>query len=61
MRKIGGRWLVDGLAPTAVFSKPGEKARVIANTDFTRGNPAATRGEAGGRLAVRARWRRSSP
>lgn len=39
MRKIGGRWLVDGLAPTAVFSKPGEKARVIANTDFTRGNP----------------------
>jgi hypothetical protein len=38
MRRIGGRWLVEGVAPTAVFSKPGEKARVIANTDFTRGD-----------------------
>jgi hypothetical protein len=41
MRKVGGRWLVDGVAPTAVFSKPGEKARVFANTDLARGNPAA--------------------
>jgi hypothetical protein len=38
MRRIDGRWLVDGVAPTAVFSRPGEKARVIANTDFTRGD-----------------------
>jgi hypothetical protein len=38
MRKLGGRWLVEGATPTAVFSKPGEKARVVANTDFTRGD-----------------------
>src|SRR5688572_16824526 len=29
VRKVGGRWLVEGLAPTAVFSKPGERARVL--------------------------------
>ena len=42
MRKIDGRWLVDGVAPTAVFSKAGERPRVLANTDFTRGD--ATQG-----------------
>jgi hypothetical protein len=38
MRRIDGRWLVDGVAPTAVFSKAGERPRVRANTDFTRGD-----------------------
>ena len=40
LRKLGGRWLVDGLAPTAIFSKPGEKARVFANTDLAPGSTA---------------------
>jgi hypothetical protein len=40
LRKVQGRWLVDGLVPTAVFSKPGQKAKVFANTDLARGNPA---------------------
>jgi hypothetical protein len=40
LRKVSGRWLVDGLAPTAIFSKPGEKPRVFANTDLARGNTA---------------------
>ena len=40
LRKVGGRWLVDGLAPTAIFSKAGEKPRVFANTDLPRGNTA---------------------
>jgi hypothetical protein len=39
LRKVGGRWLVDGLAPTAIFSKAGEKPRVFANTDLQRGDP----------------------
>jgi hypothetical protein len=38
MRRIDGRWLVDAVAPTAVFSKAGERPRVRANTDFTRGD-----------------------
>ena len=47
MRKIHGRWLVDGLAPTAVFSKAGEKARVFANTDLA---PSASAGGGSARL-----------
>jgi hypothetical protein len=39
MRKVDGRWLVEGVAPTAVFSRAGERPRVLANTDFTRGTP----------------------
>ena len=37
LRKVGRRWLVDGVAPTAIFSKAGEKPRVFANTDLQRG------------------------
>jgi hypothetical protein len=44
LRKLRGRWLVEGLAPTAVFSKPGQRARVVANTDLFRGD--ASNGEA---------------
>jgi hypothetical protein len=51
MSKIRGRWLVDGLAPTAVFSKPGEKARVFANTDLAPGTP-----NAGGEARLGATW-----
>jgi hypothetical protein len=40
LRKQAGRWRVDGLAPTAIFSKAGEKPRVFANTDLQRGNTA---------------------
>jgi hypothetical protein len=40
LRKVGRRWLVDGLAPTAIFSKAGEKPRVFANTDLQRGSTA---------------------
>ncbi len=40
VRMVGDRWLVEGLAPTAIFSKAGEKPRVFANTDLARGNPA---------------------
>jgi hypothetical protein len=50
MRKVGGRWLVEGAAPTAVFSKAGERPRVLANTDFTRGNPG------GGEARLAAGW-----
>jgi hypothetical protein len=40
LRRVGGRWLVDGLAPTAIFSRAGEKPRVFANTDLARGDTA---------------------
>lgn len=40
LRRQAGRWRVDALAPTAIFSKAGEKPRVFANTDLQRGNTA---------------------
>jgi hypothetical protein len=52
MRKIHGRWLVDGLAPTAVFSKAGEKAKVFANTDLAPG----AGGGGGGSARLGAGW-----
>lgn len=50
MRKIHGRWLVDGLAPTAVFSRAGEKAKVFANTDLAPGQAG------GGEARLGASW-----
>ena len=40
LRRQAGRWRVDALAPTAIFSKAGEKPRVFANTDLQRGHTA---------------------
>jgi len=38
LRRQAGRWRVDAVAPTAIFSKADEKPRVFANTDLQRGN-----------------------
>ena len=38
VRRIHGRWLVDTVVPAAAFSRDGEKAKVVANVDFQRGD-----------------------
>jgi hypothetical protein len=38
VRRIDGRWLVDTVVPAATFSRDGEKAKVVANVDFQRGD-----------------------
>ena len=46
LRKERGRWLVDSLQPAATFSRVGEKARVLAQVDFQRGELGSGAGEA---------------
>ena len=46
LKRRQGRWLVDSMQPAATFSRVGEKARVLANVDFQRGDLGSGSGEA---------------
>jgi hypothetical protein len=42
MKKIQGRWLVDGFTPAAVFAPEGQRARVVGTNDFMPGQQTDT-------------------
>jgi hypothetical protein len=46
LKRAHGRWLVDSMQPAATFSPVGEKARVLAQVDFQRGELGSGAGEA---------------
>jgi hypothetical protein len=42
MKKIHGRWLVDGFMPAAIFAPEGKQARVVGTNDFMPGQQTDT-------------------